>query len=126
MVLIGLFDKLAIAALTTFTYGGLMPHARHGGIGVFSLDIDGSKCKGIGLEKEQIGQIQVALGGIRGAVELLALKLPEPAPPADGCPRSTLVVFCAREKCLIAFGYRVIFGDDFMKPAWFLISFCSA
>ena len=37
-----------------------MPHARHGGIGVCAFAATGSKLVSIGLEKEQIGQIQVA------------------------------------------------------------------
>jgi len=51
----------AIAALVTCTSGGLIPQARHGGRGVFALAVDGSKLDGTGLEKEHIGQIQVAL-----------------------------------------------------------------
>jgi len=110
---------LAIAALTTWTYGGLIPHAKQGGIGEFSFEVDGSKLEGTRLEKEHIGHIQVALVGIRCAGVFLVFEFPGlPTLPAEeGCPRSMLAVLCAREKCLAAFGYMVIFGDDFMKPA---------
>jgi hypothetical protein len=56
----GLFDMPAIAAFTTCTVGGLIPHARHGGIGVREANA-GSKLDGTGLEKEHIGHTQVAL-----------------------------------------------------------------
>lgn len=57
----GRFPALDIAALRTRANGGLIPHAKHGGIGVFVLDAAGSKFEGTGFEKEQIGQIHVAL-----------------------------------------------------------------
>lgn len=60
-------EMLAMAAFTTWRYGGLMPHAKHGGIGVFALDSTGSKLDGTGLENEHIGHIQVALLGKSGA-----------------------------------------------------------
>lgn len=37
-----------------------MPHARQGGTGKEALAVVGSKFDGIGLEKEHIGQTQVA------------------------------------------------------------------
>lgn len=52
-----------IAALRTVVNGGLMPHARHGGKWVAAVAVAGSKFEGTGLEKEQIGQIQVAFTG---------------------------------------------------------------
>jgi hypothetical protein len=54
-------EAAAIAALRTTAKGGFIPQARHGGGGVETLAILGSKLEGTGLEKEQIGQIQVAL-----------------------------------------------------------------
>lgn len=83
-----------------------MPHARHGGIGVFSFEVEGSKLDGTGLENEHIGQIQVAFGDIRGAGLLLPVDgVSVPLPPAvDGRPMSKLAVLCAREKCFAAFG----------------------
>lgn len=56
----------AIAALTTCTVGGLIPQARHGGIGVRDARA-GSKFEGTGLEKEHIGHTHVALVGGGGA-----------------------------------------------------------
>ena len=56
----GLFDMPAIAAFTTCTVGGLIPQARHGGIGVRDARA-GSKFEGTGFEKEHIGHTQVAL-----------------------------------------------------------------
>lgn len=57
----------AIAAFTTCTNGGLIPQARHGGNGVFAFARLGSKFDGTGFEKEQMGQIQVALGSLAAA-----------------------------------------------------------
>jgi hypothetical protein len=62
----GLFEMAAMAALTTCTVGGLMPHAKQGGMGVRDARA-GSKLDGTGLEKEQIGHTQVALAGGGGA-----------------------------------------------------------
>jgi len=66
---LGRFDKAAIAALTTCTRGGLMPQARHGGKGVRSFAVLGSKLDGTGFENEQMGHIQVAFGSRTGAGE---------------------------------------------------------
>jgi hypothetical protein len=62
----GLLDMADIAALTTCTIGGLIPHARHGGIGVRDASA-GSKLEGTGFEKEHIGHTHVALVGGGGA-----------------------------------------------------------
>ena len=56
-------DLEAMAALSTCTMRGLIPHAKHGGIGVCGVAVVGSKLVGIGLEKEHIGQIQVLFCG---------------------------------------------------------------
>jgi hypothetical protein len=50
-----------MAAFSTWEKGGLMPHAKHGGKGVFVFAVAGSKFEGTGFENEQIGQIHVAL-----------------------------------------------------------------
>jgi len=63
------FDRAAIAALTTCTRGGLIPQARHGGNGVRSFAVLGSKFDGTGFENEQMGHIQVAFGSLTGAGE---------------------------------------------------------
>jgi hypothetical protein len=67
-----LFDIDARAALATCTIGGLIPQARHGGTFVYVFAVAGSKLDGMGLEKEHIGQTQVAFGpsvGGAGAME---------------------------------------------------------
>jgi len=43
-----------------------MPQARHGGSWVYDFAVAGSKLDGIGLENEQMGHTQVALGAIAG------------------------------------------------------------
>jgi len=58
------FAAAAIAAFSTVVKGGLIPHARQGGRSDDGLAIAGSKFDGTGLEKEHIGQIQVALIGL--------------------------------------------------------------
>lgn len=60
-----LFDTAATAAFSTTANGGLIPQARHGGRGMEALALLGSNFEGTGLEKEQIGHIQVALEGGR-------------------------------------------------------------
>ena len=52
-------------------HAGLIPHARHDGIGVLAVTLDGSWVGGSGLEKVQIGQIHVALwsAGVTGVDE---------------------------------------------------------
>lgn len=65
---VGRLDMAAMAAFTICTRGGWIPHARHGGSGVFAFATPGSKFEGTGFEKEQIGQIHVALGSLAAAV----------------------------------------------------------
>lgn len=59
-----LFVAALIAAFSTVVKGGLIPHAKHGGSGTAAVAVAGSKFDGTGLEKEQIGQIHVALTGL--------------------------------------------------------------
>jgi hypothetical protein len=66
---LGRLDRAAMAALTTCTSGGFIPQARHGGRGVRSFAVLGSKLDGTGLEKEQMGQIQVVFASLAGAGE---------------------------------------------------------
>ncbi len=56
----GLLEMAAMAAFTTCIIGGLMPQARHGGIGVRDASA-GSKFDGTGFEKEHMGHTQDAL-----------------------------------------------------------------
>lgn len=55
-----LLVALLMAAFSTCVKAGLMPHARHGGRGVWAFAVAGSKLEGTGLEKVQIVQTQVA------------------------------------------------------------------
>jgi hypothetical protein len=68
----GLFEIAAIAALTTCTVGGLIPQAKHGGIGVRDASA-GSKLEGTGFEKEHMGHIQDAVIEGAGGAGLLRL-----------------------------------------------------
>lgn len=56
-----LLVALDIAAFNTWVKLGLMPQARHGGRGVWTLAVVGSKLDGTGFEKLQIVQTHVAL-----------------------------------------------------------------
>jgi len=56
-----------IAAFSTVVNGGLIPHARQGGKCVAALAVAGSKLDGTGLENVHMGQIQVALIGLKEA-----------------------------------------------------------
>jgi hypothetical protein len=104
----GLLDIAAMAALTTSTVGGLIPQARHGGMGVREAR-EGSKFEGTGFENEQIGHTHVALcWGAAGAG--LAWRGGVPAAEATGAGEP-------RESCLIGLGYSVILAEDLRKPA---------
>lgn len=59
-----------MVALSTTASGGLIPQARHGFNGTEACAVFGSKPAGTGLEKEQIGQIQVAFKDGRGVGSL--------------------------------------------------------
>lgn len=111
----GLFDMPAIAAFTTCTVGGLIPQARHGGIGVRDANA-GSKLEGTGFEKEHMGHTQVALccgagAGLlcRGGVAVVGL----PAAVGTEGPRVS---------CFNGLGYSVILAEDFRKPAYSSVS----
>jgi hypothetical protein len=99
-----------IAALTTCTVGGLIPHARQGGMGVRDASA-GSKLDGTGFEKEQIGHTQVALAGGVGAGLLCRGGVD------DGAPWGFEGTDAPRDNCFRGFGYSVILGDDLRKPA---------
>jgi hypothetical protein len=55
----GRLIAFAMAALITSDHVGLIPQARHGGSGMDSGAVCGSKFEGTGFEKEQIGHIHV-------------------------------------------------------------------
>jgi len=56
-----------MAAFTTSTSGGFIPHAKQGDNGVCAFAVAGSKLDGTGLEKVQMGHIHVALDAGAGA-----------------------------------------------------------
>ena len=56
-----LLVALDIAAFRTCVRVGLIPHARHGGRGVWALAVVGSKLEGTGFEKVQMVQTHVAV-----------------------------------------------------------------
>lgn len=112
---------LDIAALSTRANGGLIPHAKHGGKGVFALDVTGSKFEGTGFEKEQIGQIHVALlagvGSEAGRWNGLSVRdNGDDVALLDGECRLVRARFETEDR-FEGFGTRVILADDFKKPA---------
>jgi len=112
---------LDIAAFKTRLYGGLIPHAKHGGSGVCSGGVAGSKLEGTGFEKEQIGHIQVAsrvgVGFAAGRWKGLSVRSDgDEVALREGVLRLVTVRFCIEER-LLGFGTRVILADDFKKPA---------
>jgi hypothetical protein len=99
-----------MAALTTCSSGGFIPHARHGGSGVRAFAVDGSKLDGTGLEKEHIGHTHVALsGGADAGAGVPRRSGLEGALPVRGGP-------C--DSCLDGLGKRVTLPEDLRKPAW--------
>lgn len=99
----------------------MIPHARHGARGVCAPAVVGSKFEGTGLEKEQIGQIQVpVLVGVDSAVG----KRNGPSERESGDAVALLEGVLRLEKLLFwtedrleGFGTIVIFAEDFKKPA---------
>lgn len=106
----GLLEIAAIAAFTTCIVGGLIPQARHGGIGVRDASA-GSKFDGTGFEKEHMGHTQDAV--IEGAGAGLFRRSGEldEGLCATGAERP-------RDSWLAGLGNRVILGEDLRKPAW--------
>jgi hypothetical protein len=106
----GRFEMAAIAAFTTCIVGGLMPQARHGGIGVRDASA-GSKLEGTGFEKEQIGHTQDALIDGGGAGLFRRSGEPDAGLGAAGALNP-------RESWFAGLGKRVILGEDLRKPAY--------
>jgi hypothetical protein len=112
-----------IAAFTTCTKGGFIPHARHGASGVQAFAVAGSKFEGTGFENVQIGQTQVALCEGVGTGEDVRERS---GLPFSGVVESGLCVVPVgngepRGGCFKGFGKRVILGEDFRKPACLFI-----
>jgi hypothetical protein len=112
----GLFEMAAMAALTTCMVGGLMPQARHGGIGVREASA-GSKLEGTGFEKEQIGQTQDALREGAGAGAGLFRRSGEPD-EGLGAIEADSDSDRPRVSWLAGLGKRVTLGEDLRKPAY--------
>jgi len=98
-----------------------MPHARHGGSGVCALALWASKLAGIGLEKVQIGQTQVATLVTAGSTGAALSGLPDrwsgdAVPFLKGLGPRAGDRGC-REARFVAFGITVTFGDALIKPA---------
>ncbi len=100
-----------------------MPQARHGGRGVCTVAAVGSKFACNGLEKVQMGHIQVALlmgagsgggrwkvGSERMAGDAVALR--------DGDRELSAAVRDWKWRALVILGTSVIFGEDLRKPPW--------
>lgn len=111
-----------MAAFRTRANGGLTPHARHGAKGVWALAVAGSKFVGTGLEKEQIGHIQVAVlaGEGSGVGRWKGLSVRESGDAVallDGVLRLDIARFCIEDR-FDGFGTSVTFEEDFKKPAF--------
>jgi hypothetical protein len=99
---------------------GLTPHDKHGAI-CRSSGNSGSKFDGTGFENEHIGHIQFALrlgeGSAEGRWKGLSVRESGVAVALlDGALRPDIFRFWAEDR-LGGFGTRVIFAEDFKKPA---------
>jgi hypothetical protein len=117
-----LFVVFNIEALRTCARAGLIPQSKHGGNGVRSLAVFGSKFDGTGLEWLQIVQIQVALlvGGGSGVGRwkgLSALARGVEVALRECVLRSDMALFCIEDR-FEGFGTSVILAEDLRKPAW--------
>lgn len=111
-----LFVIAAIAAFTTWTNDGFIPHARHGANGVRAFAAVGSKLEGTGFENEHIVHTHVALGDGVGAGERRPSGVVADGVWALGEADET------RDSCFEGLGCNVILGEDFRKPAWTRVS----
>lgn len=117
---------LDMAAFSTWVKVGLIPQARHGGSGVCTFAVAGSKLDGTGFENVQIVQTHVAvLGGgfsTGGALKGLSERWRgEDVPFRDGADPTPGERAC-NEDLLGGFGIRVTLADDFRNPAYRFLS----
>lgn len=106
-----------IAAFKTRARGGFIPQAKHGANGLCAVAVAGSKFEGTGLENEQIGHIQVAeLAGEGSGVG--KWKLLPVIDKGDAVVLLEGLLRCWADGRLEGLGTRVIFAEDFKKPAW--------
>lgn len=86
---VGRLLALVMAALSTCDKVGLIPHAKHGGSGVWAFAVTGSKFEGTGLEKLQMVQTQVAVviaGGPDGGSYALSACAGDGVLPLEATP----------------------------------------
>ena len=112
---------LDMVALSTCVRVGLIPHARHGGKGVWAFAVVGSKLDGTGFGKLQMVHIQVAVLACVGATdgERIAVSTVGEG-DAPVVPEGPGVVDAARGwrgPRLVGLGKSVTFGEDLRKPA---------
>jgi hypothetical protein len=115
-----LLATLDIVAFKTCVRVGLIPQARHGGSGVCTFAVVGSKLEGTGFEKLQIVHTHVAVLSVGGSTgdarippsscvdgeDVLLLGAVPASPGGRGC----------REARFVDFGISVTLGDDLRKP----------
>ena len=112
-------DVCAMAALRMWVKGGVTPQDKHGGTGVCAITTATSKLDGIGLEKEQMRQIQVRSVAAGGGLWIDRV-LPGDG-EAEGLRADAVTVADDERRSPIDLGglaYRLILGDDFRKPAY--------
>jgi hypothetical protein len=110
-----------MAALRTWVKVGLIPHARHGGSGVWTFAVAGSKLDGTGLENVQMVHTQVAVlgggcstgGGLSGLSDCCS---GEDVPLLDGAEPSPGERDC-NDVRLEGLGMSVTLAEDFRNPA---------
>lgn len=115
----------AIAALSTWAKGGLIPQAKHGGRGNTDVAFPASKLDGTGFEKEQIGQTQVpedcllGVGAVAGGKGLFVLDNGDEE-DERAARESGVGLFTERRRdpssTLRGLGNSVIFGEDLRNP----------
>lgn len=111
-----------MAAFRTCVSVGLIPHARHGGRGVWAFAMVGSKFEGTGFGKLQMVQTQVALLARVGAADeerIVTSTEDEGGVPALPLEPSTVdLALDWREPRFVGLGKSVTFGEDFRNPAY--------
>jgi hypothetical protein len=112
-------DAAAIAAFSIVVKGGLIPHARQGGIGVALVAVEASKLEGTGLENEHIGQTHVAFTGLGGG-GVVACERGD-CVPANCVLKGSGLAPELRDRSAFfrGLGYMMIFAEDLRKPAWY-------
>lgn len=112
---------LEMAAFSTWVKVGLIPQAKHGGRGVWTFAVRGSKFDGTGFENVQIVQTHVAVlaegWSTGGALGLSARWSGEAVPFLDSVEPRLGERVCSDDR-LEGLGIKVTFADDFRNPAY--------